>query len=254
MKPTSQGVRCECDAMWRGYAHFTAEHGSLMMKRQMATADRDENREAELEPLVLQAEARRVRSASSSALRGCGPRAASGREPYRAECYRASGKRIVHGNYGAGRFTGCAERFRGAACGLTRSRPLRTPVQMAGKEFEFDEVSNSARRSGIPAFLARGYLVNQAAVHIGRSMVPQRSSLGRGIASLCAVLNGYPFDWPFAGRVLHRLLRGSAGGSTPPPGVQQGYRYSEGYRSENEPGRTEDTDSAHDREKRDECV
>jgi hypothetical protein len=58
MKPTPQGVCCECDAMWREYAHAAAEHVSLMMQRQMAMADRDEKREAQLELLVLQAEAR----------------------------------------------------------------------------------------------------------------------------------------------------------------------------------------------------
>ena len=42
LEDDTPGVGCECDAMWREYAHTAAEHVSLTMQRQMAVADRDE--------------------------------------------------------------------------------------------------------------------------------------------------------------------------------------------------------------------
>ncbi len=62
MKPISQGICCECDKIWREYAHATAEHIKLQMERHMSVARQDAKREKELEPLVAKAEERRIQA------------------------------------------------------------------------------------------------------------------------------------------------------------------------------------------------
>jgi hypothetical protein len=58
-KIQSPGACCACDAMWLVFAHATAEHLQIQLDVYMATGSRDWDREAELNGLLIDAEARR---------------------------------------------------------------------------------------------------------------------------------------------------------------------------------------------------
>ena len=61
-KQQLQGACCECNAMWCEYAHAVAEFMKLQLDVYMATASHDWGQEAELNNLLIAAEARRVAS------------------------------------------------------------------------------------------------------------------------------------------------------------------------------------------------
>jgi len=62
LEPHSIRNCCECETMWREYAHATAEHMKLLIERHMALAKHDSARETALENQIADGEARRVES------------------------------------------------------------------------------------------------------------------------------------------------------------------------------------------------
>ena len=60
MKPMPQGACAECDALWREFAHATAEHVKLLMDSQTANVRRETVRSAHIEELIPAAAVRRA--------------------------------------------------------------------------------------------------------------------------------------------------------------------------------------------------
>ena len=60
MKPMPLGACSDCDALWRNFAHATAEHVKLLMDSQMAAVKQDAAHTARAEELISAAEARRA--------------------------------------------------------------------------------------------------------------------------------------------------------------------------------------------------
>ena len=60
LKPVPLGSCIECDALWRKFAHATAEHVKLLMESQLATVNKDVALSAKAEESIPAAEARRA--------------------------------------------------------------------------------------------------------------------------------------------------------------------------------------------------